>query len=140
MILKVLKKGKVKIYSQGLTPEEIRKIQWDQNAPTWEQYVEAGQRLREAEEEHETILRARERAEYYSERMASGDTLSRDELETIHQDLSAMPEAVLAEMPEKMRDAMNAPRSEEFSLSAQEVADIRPECISAPHFPLNFPG
>ena len=48
--------------SQQLTPEEFRSIQWDPNAPTWEEYVQAGKHLREAEKEHEAILRAKERA------------------------------------------------------------------------------
>jgi hypothetical protein len=102
-------------------------------------HAEAGDRWKQAAEEHESILRAAERADYYSQRMASCDILSRDELETIHQDLTAMPEAVRAEMPGKMAEAMNAPLSEAFVLSAQELADIRPECVSAPRFPLNRP-
>jgi hypothetical protein len=123
---------------QQLTSEEMASIQWDPMAPTWEQKVAAEERWKQAAEEHESILRARERADYYSERMASGDLLSRDELEMIHQDLNAMPETVRAEMPDKMHNAMNAPLSEEFALSAEEVAGIRPECVFAPHFPLNF--
>jgi hypothetical protein len=124
---------------EELTPEQITSIKWDPMAPTWEQRVEAGERWKLAAEEHEEILRAQERADYYSERMASGDLLSRDELETIHQDLNAMPAAVRAEMPGKMAEAMNAPLSEAFALSAQEIADIRPECVSAPRFALNLP-
>jgi len=124
---------------QQLTPEEMASIKWDPMAPTWEQKVEAEERWKQAAEEHESILRARQRADYYSQRMASGDLLSRDELETIHQDLNAMPEAGRAEMPGKMAEAMNAPLSEEFALSTEEVAGIKPECVSAPDFPLNFP-
>jgi hypothetical protein len=63
-----------------LSKEEVNAIHWDENAPTWEERVRAGERLKEAEEEHETILRAKERADYYSGRMESGDILSRDEL------------------------------------------------------------
>jgi len=120
---------------QELTRKEMASIQWDPIAPTWEQRVQAGGRLKQAEDDHEEIIRAKERADYYSDRMASGEILSRDELDMIQQDLNAMPEAVRAEMPEKMRDAMKAPVSQEFSLSAQELADIKPECVSAPVFP-----
>ncbi len=84
---------------EQLTPEDMAKIKWDPMAPTWEQRVEAGDRWKQAAKEHESILRAQERADYYTDRMASGDILSRDELELIHQDLNAMPEAVRAEMP-----------------------------------------
>jgi hypothetical protein len=120
---------------QQLTREEFRSIRWDETAPTWEQYVKADQRLREAEEEREDILRAKERFDYYSGRMKSGDILSRDELDTIHQDLNAMPYAVRAEMPGRMAEAMEAPLSGEFVLSAAELADIKPEPqeIFAPH-------
>jgi len=124
---------------QELTPAEMAKVEWNPDAPTWEQRQQAGIRFKEAQEAHDDILRAKERAEYYSDRMASGDILSRDELDTIHQDLNAIPEAVRAEMPGKMAEAMKAPLSEEFSLSAEELAEIRPECVSAPRFPLNSP-
>ena len=124
---------------QQLTPEEMASVQWDPMAPTWEERQEAGVRFKEAQEAHDDILRAKERADYYSDRMASGDILSRDELETIHQDLNAIPEAVRAEMPGKMAEAMKAPLSEAFALSAQELAEIRPECVAAPRFPLNPP-
>ncbi len=110
-----------------LSKEEVNAIHWGENAPTWEERVSAGQRLKQAQEEHETILRAKERADYYSDRMASGDVLSRDELNTIHEDLNAMPQAVRAEMPEKIADAMRGGLSDEFALSAEELAAIRPE-------------
>ena len=112
---------------QELTPEEMASVKWNPLAPTWEQRQMVGARLREAEQEHETILRAKERADYYSERMESGDILSRDELNTIHKDLNAMPQAVRAEMPEKIADAMRGGLSDEFALSAEELAAIRPE-------------
>lgn len=112
---------------QELTREEVRSIRWDETAPTWEQRVSAGERLREAQEEHETILRAKERADYYSDRMESGDILSRHELEAIHEDLNAMPAAVRAEMPGKMADAMKTGLSEEVALSTDELAAIQPE-------------
>ena len=124
---------------EELSSAEMTAIEWNPGAPTWEQRQEAGLRFKEAQEAHDEILRAKERAEYYNDRMACGDVLTRDELETIHQDLNAMPEAVRAEMPGKMAQAMNAPLSEAFCLSAEELADIRLECVSAPRFPLNFP-
>ena len=62
---------------QQLTSEEMASIQWDPLAPTWEQRVQAEERLKQAEEDHDEILRARERADYYSDRMASGEILSR---------------------------------------------------------------
>lgn len=110
-----------------LSKEEVNAIHWEENAPTWEQRQTAGERLREAEEEHETILRAKERADYYARRMESGDILSRDELDAIHQDLNATPYAVLAQMPEKIAGSVRGRPSDEFALSAEELAAIRPE-------------
>ena len=64
--------------------------------------------------------------------MRSGDMLTRDELETICKDLDAMPWAVKAEMKAvrcaaagRMARATSFGLSEEFTLSADELADIR---------------
>jgi hypothetical protein len=58
---------------EQLSPEEVQSIHWDPKAPTWEQHQAAVDRLREAKEAHESILRAKERADYYSQRMGSGE-------------------------------------------------------------------
>jgi hypothetical protein len=64
--------------------------------------------------------------------MRSGNMLTRDELETIRKDLDAMPWAVKAEMKAvrcaaagRMARATSFGLSEEFTLSADELADIR---------------
>jgi hypothetical protein len=100
----------------------VASIHWKPDAPTWEEHQAAADRLARAQQEHEEILRARERADYYAQRMGSGEVLSADELDTIRKDLDAMPQAVRAEMEAdrgaaagKMAKATVSRLSEEFS-------------------------
>ncbi|MFL5266198.1 MAG: hypothetical protein ACJ8AH_06290 [Stellaceae bacterium] len=72
--------------------------------------------------------------DYYAQRMGSGEVLSADELDTIRRDLDAMPQAVRAEMEAdhgagatRMAKAAASGMSEEFTLSAEELASIKPE-------------
>ena len=51
---------------------------------------QAGEPPRAAREAHEQILCCKQRADYYAERMQSGEMLSVEDLQTIRQDLDAM--------------------------------------------------
>jgi hypothetical protein len=117
---------------QQLSRDEMETVQWRPDAPTWEQHQDARERLRAATEERDQILRYKERADYYAQRMSSGEVLSADELETIQKDLCAMPQAVKAEMePDYAAGATRMARAgafgltEEFTLSAEDLAGIR---------------
>jgi hypothetical protein len=113
---------------QELSREEIASIQWKPDAPSWEQRQAAGERLAQAEKQHEEILRFKDRADYYGERLRSGDTLSIDELATMKADLNAMPSSVRAEMergPSVDAGRMDPAKATEFSLDADEIASLR---------------
>ena len=113
---------------QELSREEVKSINWDPKAPTWEQRQAIAWQARSGS--MRKFCGRRKRADYYSERMRSGDMLTRDELETIRKDLDAMPWAVKAEMKAvrcaaagRMARATSFGLSEEFTLSANELAD-----------------
>jgi hypothetical protein len=66
--------------------------------------------------------------------MGAGEVKSADELDTIQRDLDAMPQVVKAEMEAhrsaaagRMAEATASGLSEEFVLSAEELASIRPD-------------
>jgi hypothetical protein len=120
---------------QEMTPEQTAAVEWRAGAPVWEERQRAGQRLDSAAQDHETILRYKDRADYYADRLNSGDILSNDDLDTIRKDLDAMPEAVRAEMKgdhlpgaNKMVKATVGRLSGAFALSAaDELAAVKPE-------------
>jgi hypothetical protein len=67
-------------YDDGteLTREEIAKVPWREGAPTWEQRLAAGEAVRQAKRVYEDLEAYKVRAEYYRDRMATGDVLSED--------------------------------------------------------------
>jgi hypothetical protein len=77
-------------------------------------------------DDHETILRFKDRADYYAQRMQSGDMLREDELECIRKDLDAMPHSVRAEMEAGPRAAPEHRPDEAggFTLTEDDIADI----------------
>ena len=115
---------------QELSREEFDAIQWKPGAPSWEQRQAAGDRLAEAERQHEEILRYKDCADYHGEQLRSGDVLSADELAAMNADLNAMPSSVRAEMEQGhsvdagRMDPAKAPAAD-FSLDAEEIAAMR---------------
>jgi hypothetical protein len=101
-------------------------------------------------DEHDVILRTKDRADYYALRMQSGDRLSEDELDFIRKDLDAMPPSVRAEMDgghfrntSKKTGTGGQGCAEAFTLSMDDIAGIRrakDETPSAPRpdFTLKF--
>jgi hypothetical protein len=113
---------------QELSKEEIENIEWKPDAPTWEQRQAAGDRLAQAEKQHEEILHYTDRADYYGERLCSGDTLSIDELATMKADLNAIPSSVRAEMeqgPSVDAGRMDPSKAIDLSLDVDEIASRR---------------
>jgi hypothetical protein len=116
-----------------LSANEMAKVEWRAGAPTWEERVAYGKRLAEATAEHESIQAAKDRADYYHDRLQSGETLSMDELQGIQTDLNAMPKAVRAELeqdhslppvhPDDRAGTLDLLAG--FTLAASEIAAIR---------------
>jgi hypothetical protein len=126
---------------QELSREEIESIQWKADAPTWEQRQAAGNRLAQAEKQHEEILHTKDRADYYGERLRSGDILSADELDTMKADLNAMPSSVKAEMAnghsiDTARMDPSKAKTADFKLDVDELASMlrTDSAISRPSF------
>jgi hypothetical protein len=115
-------------YDDGteLTREEIAKVQWRDGAPSWEQRQAAGEAVRQAKQDYEDLQSCKARADYYRDRMATGDALSEDDLRDMKTDLDAMPEGLKAEFrsqrPQSAGDA--AGPAEAFTFSAADLGDI----------------
>jgi hypothetical protein len=123
-----------------LTPEEMKGIDWNPAAPTWEQRQEATEKREQAIKDIQEIEDYQEQLQKGRERIESGEGLTTDELKGIEDDLDAMPGSVREHLGGMRKPATSAAKeygegqgiqAEAVSPAFTRAATLKPEEIAA---------